>query len=50
MLGFEYTELEAAIATLIPSWSCFLWQYIILGFHIYRSGMICDGQSSRNTL
>lgn len=50
MLGFEYTELEAAIPALIPSWTCFLWQRIILSFHIHRSGMVCDGQSSRNML
>lgn len=50
MLGFEYMELKAAVTHLIPRWSLFLWQFIIWGFHMYTSGMICDGQSSRNTL
>lgn len=50
MLGFEYMELKAAVTHLIPRWSLFLWQFVIWGFRIYGSGMICDGQSSRNTL
>lgn len=50
VLGFECIELEAAIPALIPSWSCFLWQYIILSFHMYRNGVICDRQSSSTVL
>lgn len=50
MLGFECVELETAIPALIPSWSCFLWQYIILSFHMYRNGMVCDRQSGSTVL
>lgn len=48
-LGFVYIRLEAPIQALVLSWSCFLWQ-CIMRFHMYRSGVICDGESSRNVL
>lgn len=50
MLGFECVELEAAVPALIPSWSCFLWHYVILSFHVYGNGLTSDGQSSSTML